>query len=71
MEDLTCESGFQIHQKLMQWIDQEEGVRIAESATLAEEDQTYATTHLGIKRNADEERKVLGLSWDIIRDEMN
>ena len=55
----------------MQWIDQEEGVRIAESATLAEEDQTYATIHLGIKRNADDESKVLGLSSDIIRDEMN
>ena len=35
---------------------------------LAEEDQTYATTHLGIRGNAAEERKVLGLNWDIIRD---
>ena len=55
-------------QKLMQWIDQEEGVPITESAKLAEEDQTYATTYLGIKGNAAEERKVLGLNWDIIRD---
>ena len=55
-------------QKLMQWIDQEEGVPITESGKLAEEDQTYATTYLGIKGNAAEERKVLGLNWDIIRD---
>ena len=54
--------------KLMQWIDQEEGVPITESARFTEEDQTYATTHLGIKRTAVEERKVLGLNWDIMRD---
>ena len=55
-------------QKLMQWIDQEEGVPITESAKLAEEDQTYTTTLLGIKGNAAEERKVLGLNWVIKRD---
>ena len=31
-------------QKLMQWIDHEEGVPTTEAATVAEEDQTYATT---------------------------
>lgn len=39
---------------------------LLQSARLAE-DQTYATTYLGIKGSAAEERKVLGLNWDIIR----
>ena len=52
----------------MQWIDQEEGVPFTESARFTEEDQTYATTHLGIKGNAVEEREVLGLNWHIMRD---
>ena len=55
-------------QRLMQWIDHEEGVPITEAATVAEEDQTYATTHLGMKGKTSEERKVLGLNWDITRD---
>ena len=41
-------------QKLMQWIDQEEGVPITESAKLAEEHQTYAISHLRIKGNTAE-----------------
>ena len=55
-------------QKLTQWIDHEEGVPATEAATVTEEDQTYVTTHLGMKGKTSEERKVLGLNWDITRD---
>ena len=51
-------------QKLMQWIDHEEGVPTTEAATVVEEE----TTHLGMKGKTSEERKVLGLNWDITRD---
>ena len=54
-------------QKLMQWIDHEEGGPITEAATVAEEDRTYATTYLGMKGKTSKERKV-GLNWDITRD---
>ena len=55
-------------QKLMQWIDHEEGVPTTEAAPVADEDQTYATTHLGMNGKTSEEGKVLGLNWDITRD---
>lgn len=46
--------------KLMTWIDRKEF--LLQSAKLAQEDQTYATSYLGMKGNAAEERKVLGLN---------
>lgn len=66
MEDLTCGSGFQIHGNWWRGLMRKEF--LLQSAKVAEEDQTYATSYLGMKGNAAEERKVLGLNWDIIRD---
>lgn len=66
MKDLTCGSGFQIHGNWWRGLIRKEF--LLQSAKVAEEDQTYATSYLGMEVNAAEERKVLGLNWDIIRD---
>ena len=56
-------------EKLMQWIDQEEGVPVMEASTVSEEDKTYTQTQLGVNNSTIScERKILGLNWDIARD---
>ena len=56
-------------EKLMQWIDHEEGVPIMEASTVSEEDKTYTQTQLGANNSSIScERKILGLNWDIVKD---
>ena len=56
-------------EKLMQWIDLEEGVPIMEASTVSEEDKTYPQTQLGANNSSIScERKILGLNWDIVKD---
>ena len=56
-------------EKLMQWINQEEGVPIMEASMVSEEDKTYTQTQLGVNNSTIScERKILGLNWDIEKD---
>jgi len=56
-------------EKLMQWIDQEEGVLIMEASTESEEDKPYTQTQLGVNKSTIScERKILGLNWDFAKD---
>ena len=56
-------------EKLMQWIDHEEGVPIMEASTVSEDDKTYTQTQLGANNSSIScERKILGLNWDIVKD---
>ena len=53
-------------EKLMQWINQEEGVPIMKASMVSEEDKTYTQTQLGVNNSTIScERKILGLNWDI------
>ena len=38
-------------EKLMQWIDKEEGVPIMEASMVSEEDKTYTQTQLGVNKS--------------------
>ena len=56
-------------EKLMQWINQEEGVPIMEASMVSEEDKTYTQTQLGVNNSTIScERKILGLNWDVEKD---
>ena len=56
-------------EKLMQWINQEEGVPIMEASMVSVEDKTYTQTQLGVNNSTIScERKILGLNWDIEKD---
>ncbi|XP_044183283.1 uncharacterized protein LOC122963962 [Acropora millepora] len=56
-------------EKLMQWINQEEGVPIMEASMVSEEDKTYTQTQLGVNNSTIScERKILGLNWNIEKD---
>ena len=56
-------------EKLMYWINQEEGMPIMEASMVSEEDKTYTQTQLGVNNSTIScEMKILGLNWDIEKD---
>ena len=56
-------------EKLMHWINQEEGMPIMEASMVSEEDKTYTQTQLGVNDSTIScEMKILGLNWDIEKD---
>ena len=58
MEDLACEGRFQIHSNWYSGLMRRKKY-LLQSVKLAEEDQACATTHLAIRGNAGEERRLL------------
>ena len=58
--------------RLMEWIDEEEGVPVKEMGKLSEEGNTYAQTQCGVQLSCSEsvssEKKILGLNWNMDRD---
>ena len=68
------EAGFNLRKwissskKLTQWIE-EEGVPITEASIVSEEDETYTQTQLGGNNSTvSNERKILGLNWNVEKD---
>ena len=57
--------------RLMEWIDEEEGVPVEEVVKLSEEDITYAQTRFGVQgcsETVSSEKKIFGFNWNIERD---
>ena len=68
------EAGFNLRKwmssskRLMEWIDEEEGVPVEEVIKLSEEDITYAQTQFGVQgclETVSSEKKILGFNWNI------
>ena len=57
--------------RLMEWIDEEEGVPVKNVVKLSEEDSMYAQTQFGVQSCSafvSSEKKIIRLNWNIERD---
>ena len=57
--------------RLMEWIDEEEGVPVKKVVKLSEEDSMYAQTQFGVQSCyafVSNEKKIIRLNWNIERD---
>ena len=57
--------------RLMEWIDEEEGVPVKKVVQLSEEDSMYAQTQFGVQSCSafvSSEKKIIRLNWNIERD---